>query len=61
VTGRAAPLYCPYCGEESIRPWGELTEHARWRCEDCLRVFEVRYRGLTGQDAPHEAVRRDPD
>jgi transposase-like protein len=47
---RAAPQYCPYCGEEHLVPWGELTEHARWRCEDCLRVFEVRYQGLTGRD-----------
>jgi transposase-like protein len=48
VTERAAPQYCPYCGEEDLRPWGELTEHTLWRCEDCLRVFELRYKGLTG-------------
>lgn len=48
MTERAAPQYCPYCGEEQIRPWGE--SHAEWRCEDCLRVFEVRYKGLTGRE-----------
>ena len=55
---RAAPQYCPYCGEDSLRPWGELTEHAlrerglrpEWHCEDCLRVFEVRFKGTTGRD-----------
>jgi len=57
VTERAAPQYCPYCGEDSIRPWDvEPTDDAPpkarggWRCESCLRVFSVRYRGLTGRD-----------
>lgn len=50
MTERAAPLYCPYCGEESLRPWGALEEHALWRCEGCLRVFELRYQGLTGRE-----------
>lgn len=51
MTERAAPQYCPYCGEESIRPWGDDPERSReWRCEDCLRVFEVQYKGLTGRD-----------
>ncbi len=47
---RAAPQYCPYCGEEDLRPWGELSEHARWACNACLRVFELRYQGTTGRD-----------
>ena len=46
---RATPNYCPYCGEETIRPWGEIAEHAKWRCEACLRVFEVRFKGSTGR------------
>jgi transposase-like protein len=50
VTERAAPQYCPNCGEESLRPWGELTEHAQWHCESCLRVFEIRFKGSTGRD-----------
>lgn len=47
---RAAPMYCPYCGEESIRPWGSDpdADHAQWGCEDCLRVFVLRYKGMTG-------------
>jgi transposase-like protein len=41
-------MYCPYCGEDTIRPWGEdVKAHADWRCESCLRVFSVRYQGLT--------------
>ncbi|MCU1587444.1 MAG: hypothetical protein JWN31_937 [Frankiales bacterium] len=53
---RATPMFCPYCGEESIRPWGDDpdSDHAlpfqgsEWKCEDCLRVFEVRFKGSTG-------------
>ena len=55
MTERAAPMYCPYCGEDTIRPWGDEPEDAGpgrrsadWRCEACLRVFSVRYKGLTG-------------
>ena len=49
-TARAVPFYCPFCGEESIRPWGEDPDkgHGDWRCEDCSRVFSLKYRGLTG-------------
>ena len=41
---RAAPFYCPYCGEEDIRPDGE--QHAQWRCGACTRVWTLRYVGL---------------
>ncbi|MGH3929076.1 MAG: hypothetical protein ACRDTF_03770 [Pseudonocardiaceae bacterium] len=41
---RAAPFYCPYCGEEDLRPATE--PHAAWRCADCLRIFVVRMVGL---------------
>ena len=52
MTERAAPMYCPYCGEDTIRPWGEDPDkrHADRRCESCLRVFSVRYKGLTGTE-----------
>lgn len=48
---RAVPMFCPYCGEESLRPWGDDPDrgHGDWRCEDCLRVFTLRYRGTTGR------------
>lgn len=41
---RAAPLYCPYCGDEDLRPH----EHASgaWECRSCVRVFAVRLVGL---------------
>jgi predicted RNA-binding Zn-ribbon protein involved in translation (DUF1610 family) len=41
---RAVPFFCPFCGEESIRPWGDDPDagHGQWRCEDCTRVFALR-------------------
>ena len=56
MTERAAPMCCPYCGEESIRPWFAEAEQddpaagrAQWRCEACTRVFVLRYKGITGR------------
>ena len=46
MSERAAPQYCPYCGEETLRPWGET--HGEWKCESCTRVFTLRYGGHTG-------------
>ena len=53
-TARAVPFYCPFCGEEAIRPFGESPDagHGDWRCEDCTRVFTVRYKGITGAPTP---------
>ena len=55
MSERAAPMYCPYCGEDRLRPWVAPEErddpakgHGQWRCEDCTRVFRLRYVGLTG-------------
>ncbi|HEX5348476.1 MAG TPA: Insertion element protein [Pseudonocardiaceae bacterium] len=36
---RAVPFYCPYCGEEDLRPLEEPS--GAWRCADCQRVFVV--------------------
>ena len=53
-TARAVPFFCPFCGEETIRPFGDEPDTGRgdWRCEDCTRVFTVRYKGLTGTPLP---------
>ena len=37
------PFYCPYCGEEDIRPF---TEAAQWLCAACRRVWTVRFVGI---------------
>jgi hypothetical protein len=54
VSERAAPFYCPYCGEQDIRPFGE--DHGGWRCGSCLRAFRLSYRGLTRSPAAATAA-----
>jgi ribosomal protein L37AE/L43A len=46
MSERAAPFYCPYCGDEDIEPFGE--SHGEWRCRSCLRVWKLAYLGSTG-------------
>jgi hypothetical protein len=41
-TPRAQPFYCPYCGEEDLRP-GAATG---WHCLVCDRRFELTFLGL---------------
>ena len=45
MTGRLPPFYCPYCGEEDLRPHGE--HHGEWRCGSCLRVFTLKLLGTS--------------
>ncbi|MDM4720597.1 hypothetical protein QTQ03_13770 [Micromonospora sp. WMMA1363] len=44
---RSVPLYCPYCGEEDLRP--SESGHGRWECHACARVFTVTFAGLLSQ------------
>jgi transposase-like protein len=42
VTGeRQVPFYCPYCGEENLRPAG--AEAGEWECRACSRGFQLRF------------------
>jgi len=41
---RAFPLYCPFCGDEDLRPHG--AEHGVWECRSCIRVFSLKFVGL---------------
>ncbi len=41
---RMGPLYCPYCGEEDLRPHEQA--HGAWECRACARVFAVKFLGL---------------
>ncbi|MEX1265256.1 MAG: hypothetical protein WEE66_15245 [Actinomycetota bacterium] len=36
---RAVPFYCPFCGEQEIRP--DDAGSWAWRCESCERGFEL--------------------
>ena len=43
---RAVPFYCPFCGEQDIRPDDAGT--AAWRCESCERRFELTLTAIGG-------------
>jgi hypothetical protein len=44
VTERATPYYCPYCGDEDLRPSEEADD--AWECRACLRAFQLSFLGL---------------
>jgi ribosomal protein L37AE/L43A len=44
MSERVSPHYCPYCGEEDLRPHGET--HGTWECRACTRVFTLKFVGL---------------
>ncbi|MEV4440986.1 hypothetical protein AB0K09_18600 [Streptomyces sp. NPDC049577] len=51
MSERAAPFYCPYCGDEDLRPG--LQGPGTWECAACNRGFRLAFlgllaRGLTG-------------
>ena len=41
-TPRMQPFYCPYCGEQDLRP----ADPAGYRCQVCDRRFELTFLGL---------------
>ncbi len=41
---RAVPFYCPFCGDEDLRP--SDAAHGAWECRPCTRVFQVTLVGL---------------
>ena len=51
-TPRAVPFYCPFCGEQDIRPsdaGAEAGGGAPWRCESCDRVFALALVAIGGE------------
>ncbi|MCY7342049.1 MAG: Insertion element protein [Pseudonocardia sp.] len=44
MSERAVPFYCPYCGEEDLRP--AEASHGAWYCPDCLRTFSLKMVGI---------------
>ncbi|WP_327318562.1 hypothetical protein [Streptomyces sp. NBC_01235] len=43
MSERAAPFYCPYCGDEDLRP---NEGHGAWECAACNRAFQLKFLGL---------------
>jgi transposase-like protein len=50
VTERAAPFYCPYCGDEDLRPSEQ--GHGAWECAACNRAFKLSFLGLLARGLP---------
>ncbi len=48
MSGRAAPQYCPYCGDEDLVPGGD--RHGAWECRSCARVFALSFTGLAARE-----------
>ena len=43
---RQVPFFCPYCGEEELRPAG--SKPGDWQCLSCARFFVLRFAGVAG-------------
>lgn len=41
---RQVPFFCPYCGEEGLRPSGP--EAGGWECSACARGFQLKFAGV---------------
>ena len=53
ATPRAAAFYCPFCGEQDIRP----ADPRGYRCEVCDRLWEVSLLGVGGGATDGEGER----
>ena len=56
MSERATPFYCPYCGDEDLRPSESDGPggHGAWECRACNRAFQLRLTGLLAAGlAPH--------
>ena len=40
ATPRVQPFYCPYCGEEELRP-DQASDS--WYCQSCARAFALKF------------------
>ncbi|WP_081640017.1 hypothetical protein [Actinomadura flavalba] len=56
MSERAAPFYCPYCGDEHLVP---REEEGAWFCEDCVRSFRLKFLGV-GAPRPAKETTGDP-
>jgi len=44
VSAHLPPFYCPYCGDEDLRP--HEGSHGAWYCASCARAFALRFLGI---------------
>ncbi|MFD5970710.1 hypothetical protein ACFWGR_31545 [Streptomyces sp. NPDC060311] len=70
MSERAAPFYCPYCGDEDLRPgeqgWGSSRASAAergggvWECGACNRAFQLRFLGLLARGLRPDSTGGEP-
>ena len=46
---RAVPFYCPYCGDEDLRPLDD--RHGSWWCQSCRRAWSLKMLGTGTPDS----------
>jgi hypothetical protein len=56
-TPRVQPFYCPYCGEQDLRP----SATTGWHCPICDRRFELSFLGLGAEEAGSSSEAVAPD
>ena len=52
---RQVPFFCPYCGEENLRPAG--ADAGEWECRACSRGFSLKFVGVV-RPRPHDPALR---
>ena len=55
VGERQVPFFCPYCGEEELRPSG--ARPGDWECRSCARGFHLRFTGVRQPEARQPEAR----
>ncbi|WP_328563363.1 hypothetical protein [Streptomyces coelicoflavus] len=58
MSERAAPFYCPYCGDEDLRPGEE--GHGAWECGSCNRAFQLKFLGLLARGLQPDSTGGEP-
>jgi ribosomal protein L37AE/L43A len=55
---RQVAFFCPYCGEEDLRPAG--AEAGAWECGSCARSFQLKFVAVVRPRPLDSAVRTAP-
>ncbi|MFF2501779.1 hypothetical protein ACFVTY_00065 [Streptomyces sp. NPDC058067] len=54
MSERAAPFFCPYCGDEDLRP--NEQGHGAWECAACNRAFQLKFLGLLSRGVSRKSA-----
>ena len=53
---RQVPFFCPYCGEENLRPTS--ADAGDWECRACARGFSLKFVGVLRPRPQDAAISR---